>query len=288
MSKNRSRRVRQSLKDRTVNAQELASRWEHRAREASALLAHSSDRRRELEDILSEAMLIAGEMSSLFPPEVRRMASRRHFDAIPRFRVPRTIELRDLISDVPVLTEDTYDVQDLPMMLAKVKKDDLRLMTHLVLEFEDKTSAYAISHKALATMSPQRLERTMRPASVHAGVGAAPREAGESHEAERDHLRRGRAVRRLERQPHGRADHQAAPAVERRPRQVPRAHRRQGRAGRAPVLNRHRGARRRWQHDAAARGNEGQPGDRAQASLPRPAVHRGHRTTAATSSSSTG
>lgn len=162
MSKNRSRRVRQSLKDRAVNAQELARRWEYRAREASALLAHSSDRRRELEDILSEAMLVAGEMSSLFPPEVRRMASRRHFDAIPRFRVPRTIQLRDIISDVPVLAEDTYDVQDLPMMLAKVKKDDLRLMTHLVLEFEDKTSAYAISHKALATMSPQRLEQTIQ------------------------------------------------------------------------------------------------------------------------------
>lgn len=161
MSKNRSHRVRQSLKARTVNAQEEARRWEHRAREASALLAYSSERRRELEDVLSEAMLIAGEMSSLFPPSVRQMQSRRHFDAIPRFRVPRPIELSELISDMPVLTEDTFVVQDLPMMLAKVRKDDLRLMTHLVLEFEDKTSAYAISHQAIAKMDRRRLEETV-------------------------------------------------------------------------------------------------------------------------------
>lgn len=162
MSKNRSHRVRQSLKDRTRNAQEDARRWERRAREASGLLAHSSARRRELEDVLSEAMLVAGEMSSLFPPSVREMHSRRQFDAVPLFRVPRHVELSDLISvGEPVSHEDVLVVQDLPMMLAKVRKDDLRMMTHLVLEFEDKTSSYAISHQALAKMDRKRLEETV-------------------------------------------------------------------------------------------------------------------------------
>jgi hypothetical protein len=161
VSKNRSRRVRQSLKDREAHAHEEARRWEYRAREASALLAHSSARRRELEDVLSEAMLVAGEMSSLFPPSVRQMQSRRQFDAVPRFRVPRPLELSDLVAGMPVLTEDTFTVQDLPLMLAKVKKDDLRLMTHLVLEFENKTSAYAISHQAIARMDRKRLEQTV-------------------------------------------------------------------------------------------------------------------------------
>jgi hypothetical protein len=53
-------------------------------------------------------------------------------------------------------------IHDLPLMMMEIGEDKFRGRVHVQLKFEDKTSAYAISHKALATMSPQRLEQTIQ------------------------------------------------------------------------------------------------------------------------------
>lgn len=161
---NRSRRVRQSLKDKTKHAVAEAARYRQADEMNRGLLRHQSDRLHELERVLNDAMLEAGELCSLFPPQVRAMQNRRHFDAVPTYRVPGG----PMLSPPFLLSDDmpgsmVMNVLDLPLVMMKCRetgKFDDRV--HVELRFEDSTSAYAISKKALSSMDRRRLEQTIQ------------------------------------------------------------------------------------------------------------------------------
>lgn len=168
---NRSSRVRQSLKAKTaaakgaaVHARAEATRYRESDEMHRSLLAEQGSRMRRLEGVLEDALHEASTMCSLFPPERSLKGSRHDFSPrSPTYRLPGG----PLLSPPVVLTDAVpgdmkMTFLDLPMMMMRCREagflDD---KVHVELNFEDKTSAYAISHSALRSMSPKRLEQTI-------------------------------------------------------------------------------------------------------------------------------
>lgn len=157
MSRNRSRRVRQSLKDK-------ATHWQQAYRMVEGLSRYQGERLNELEHVLKDVERVVGDMSSLLP--VTSIYHGRKFDINPRSPVYRIAPMVTL-SPSMILSDDmpgdmVLTHHDLPLMLMELGEDRFRDHVHVQLRFDDKTSAYGISRKALATMSRERLEQTVR------------------------------------------------------------------------------------------------------------------------------
>lgn len=166
MSRNRSRRVRQSIADRLANAQAEAVRMRVAYEMTAGLAADQSRTISELKGILREATDIAGRMCIAFPadetlavewakPQTRRHSKHERV----RAHVPMTLDqcmalpTGDMEAAVAMMP-----VEMLPVLLSYVDQDALNRNIHALVQYSDKSAGYAISEKAIATLTHRELE----------------------------------------------------------------------------------------------------------------------------------
>lgn len=109
------------------------------------LLAHVSERKRQLEKEISDAKRIVGRMSVLFEPESRRLDGPA--------RSPTHMFTHSAVMDGPeAFFHSQSQTVSLPVMLSKVHKETLDLAIHCKVAFDDDQWGYAISEQALHAM----------------------------------------------------------------------------------------------------------------------------------------
>lgn len=106
------------------------------------LLAHVSERKRQLEQEISDAKRIVGRMSVLFEPEVRRLDGPA--------RSPMHMFTHSAVMDEgQAFFHNQSKTVPLPVMLSMVNKDGLDMAIHCKVLFGDGQWGYAISEEAV-------------------------------------------------------------------------------------------------------------------------------------------
>lgn len=152
--RNQRRRAREALADREERILQLGSALDMQR----GLAKHLRERLDELQQVLEDAVEIAGPMSVLF------FASTAAVDFEPR----RTLEVpakQVLSSDECMQLKGsisaTFGVQRLPVMLAHIDRDALDRAVHLMVEFNGKKVGYAASESALQLRRGEFMEREL-------------------------------------------------------------------------------------------------------------------------------
>lgn len=125
-----------------------------------ALLSDLSDKLRDQQRQLDDAITIAGEMSVLFPAtgELKALAPRQHRESYEA-HIPEQVDYSLPISCDP--QSFTVQVESLKLLIAKVRPDHLRRSVHAYVRFADEEVAYGISPLALHSMPREKLIRTV-------------------------------------------------------------------------------------------------------------------------------
>lgn len=120
------------------------------------LLAHVSERKRQLEQEISDAKRIVGRMSVLFEPEAKRLDGPA--------RSPMHIFTHSaVVDDSRAFFHNQSKTVPLPVMLSMVNRDGLDMAVHCKVLFGDGQWGYAISEEAvLATPEDVLVERIAR------------------------------------------------------------------------------------------------------------------------------
>ena len=121
-----------------------------------ALLAHVGERKRQLEQEISDAKRIVGHMSVLFEPAVKRLDG-------PARSPMHMFTHSAVMDDGRAFFHNQSKTVPLPVMLSKVNKDGLDMAIHLKVLFDDGQWGYAISEEALlSTPEDVLVERLSR------------------------------------------------------------------------------------------------------------------------------
>lgn len=106
------------------------------------LLKHVGERKRQLEQEISDAKRIAGRMSALFEPEARRLDGPA--------RSPMHMFTHSAVMDDPkAFFHSQSQTVSLPVMLSRMSKDTLNGAIHCKVVFDDDQWGYAISENAM-------------------------------------------------------------------------------------------------------------------------------------------
>lgn len=108
------------------------------------LLAHVSERKRQLEQEISDAKRIVGRMSVLFEPEVKRLDG-------PARSPMHMFTHSAVVDDGGAFFHNQSKTVPLPVMLSRVNKDGLDTAIHCKVLFGDGQWGYAISEEAVLT-----------------------------------------------------------------------------------------------------------------------------------------
>lgn len=127
------------------------------------LLAHVSERKRQLEQEISDAKRIVGRMSVLFEPEARRLNGPA--------RSPMHMFTHSAVMDEgQAFFHNQSQTVPLPVMLSMVNKDGLDMAIHCKVAFGDGQWGYAMSEEAvLATPEDILVERITRELAMTIG-----------------------------------------------------------------------------------------------------------------------
>lgn len=152
--RNQRRRAREALADREERILQLGCALDMQR----GHVKHLRERPDELQQVLEDAMDMAGRMSVLFP------ASTTAVDFEPR----RTFEVQvkqvlsfDECKQLKGSISATFGVQRLPVMLARIDRDALDRAVHLMVEFNGKKVGYAVSDSALQLRRGEFMEREL-------------------------------------------------------------------------------------------------------------------------------
>lgn len=127
------------------------------------LLAHVSERKRQLEQEISDAKRIVGRMSVLFEPESK------HLDGPARSPM-HMFTHSAVVDDGRAFFHNQSKTVPLPVMLSMVKKDGLDMAVHCKVLFGDGQWGYAMSDEAvLATPEDVLVERIARELAITIG-----------------------------------------------------------------------------------------------------------------------
>lgn len=127
------------------------------------LLAHVSERKRQLEQEISDAKRIAGRMSVLFKPEAKYLDG-------PARSPMHLFTHSAVMDDGRAFFHNQSKTVPLPVMLSMVKRDELDMAVHCKVLFGDGQWGYAISEEAvLATPEDVLVERIARELAMNIG-----------------------------------------------------------------------------------------------------------------------
>jgi hypothetical protein len=127
------------------------------------LLAHVSERKRQLEQEISDAKRIVGRMSVLFEPESRRLDG-------PARSPMHLFTHSATMDDGRAFFHNQSKTVPLPVMLSRVNRDGLDMAIHCKVLFGDGQWGYAISEEAvLATPEDVLVERIARELAMTIG-----------------------------------------------------------------------------------------------------------------------
>lgn len=127
------------------------------------LLAHVSERKRQLEQEISDAKRIVGRMSVLFEPEAR------HLDGPARSPVHMFTHSAVMDRSLAFFHNQSKTVP-LPVMLSRMSRDGLDMAIHCKVAFGDGQWGYAMSEEAvLATPEDVLVERITRELAMTIG-----------------------------------------------------------------------------------------------------------------------
>lgn len=127
------------------------------------LLTHVSERKRQLEQEISDAKRIVGRMSVLFKPEAK------HLDGPARSPM-HLFTHSAVVDDGRAFFHNQSKTVPLPVMLSMVNRDGLDMAVHCKVLFGDGQWGYAISEEAvLATPEDVLVERIARELAMNIG-----------------------------------------------------------------------------------------------------------------------
>lgn len=127
------------------------------------LLAHVSERKRQLEQEISEAKRIVGRMSVLFEPETKRLDG-------PARSPMHLFTHSAVVKEAQAFFHDRSKTVPLPVMLSRMNKDSLDMAVHCKVLFGDGQWGYAMSEEAvLATPEDVLVERIARELAMTIG-----------------------------------------------------------------------------------------------------------------------
>lgn len=156
MSKRFGRNQRRQARER-ITELELAIQMDR------GLLAHVSERKRQLEQEISDAKRIVGRMSVLFEPEAKRLDGPA--------RSPMHMFTHSAVMDIGMaFFHNQSQTVPLPVMLSRVDKRTLDMAIHCKVLFGDGQWGHAISEEALlATPEDVLVERITRELAMTIG-----------------------------------------------------------------------------------------------------------------------
>lgn len=157
--RNQRRRARETIAALETQAKslKLASKMN------AALLAQVSERKRQLEQEISDAKRIVGRMSVLFEPETKRLDG-------PARSPMHLFTHSAVVKEAQAFFHDRSKTVPLPVMLSRMNKDSLDMAVHCKVLFGDGQWGYAISEEAvLATPEDVLVERIARELAMTIG-----------------------------------------------------------------------------------------------------------------------
>lgn len=114
------------------------------------LLAHVSERKRQLEQEISDAKRIAGRMSVLFEPEAKRLDG-------PARGLMYLFTNSSVMDDPSPFFHAKSETVPLPVMLSRIDKSVLDKSIHCSVMFDDMKWNYALSEMAVQAMPKELL-----------------------------------------------------------------------------------------------------------------------------------
>lgn len=168
MSKRFGRNQRRQARERIAALEQAVAR-------DGGLLAHISERKRQLEKEINDAKRIVGRMSVLFEPEAR------HLDGPARS--PMHMFTHSAVMDEgKAFFHNQSQTVPLPVMLSMVNRDGLDMAIHCKVMFGDGQWGYAISEDAvLATPEDVLVERITRELAMTIGEQLKAVKPGRGH-----------------------------------------------------------------------------------------------------------
>lgn len=144
-------------------ARERVAELERALQMDRALLTHIGERKRELEQEISDAKRIVGRMSALFEPETKRLDGPA--------RSPIHMFTHSAVMDNGrAFFHNQSKTVPLPVMLSMMSRDRLDMAVHCKVLFDDGQWGYAISEEAvLATPEDVLVERLARELAMTIG-----------------------------------------------------------------------------------------------------------------------
>lgn len=156
MSKRFGRNQRRQARERIAALEQAVAR-------DGRLLAHVSERKRQLEQEINDAKRIVGRMSALFEPEARRLDG-------PARSEMHMFTHSSVVDDGRAFFHNQSKTFSLPVMLSMVSRDVFDMAIHCKVTFDDGRWGYAISEEAiLATPEDVLVERITRELAMTIG-----------------------------------------------------------------------------------------------------------------------